>query len=51
MRAVMFEHRFPLNHLIWAAGLDILYLAGGGLVFLIYMREARRRGALMQMGE
>jgi hypothetical protein len=31
--------------------LDVLYLAAGGIVFLIFMRQARKRGALMQMGE
>jgi ABC-2 type transport system permease protein len=51
MRAVMFRQVFPIHHLLWAAGLDVVYLAGGGVVFLIYMRQARRRGALMQMGE
>ena len=51
MRAVMFDGTFPVGEFAAAVGLDILYLAGGGLIFLIYMRQARRRGALMQMGE
>jgi ABC-2 type transport system permease protein len=51
MRAVMFRHQFPLDHFVTAIGLDILFLAGGGAIFMIYMRQARRRGALMQMGE
>ena len=51
MRTVMFQHTFPLGHFFAAAGLDAVYLAGGGLVFLYFMRQARQRGALMQMGE
>jgi ABC-2 type transport system permease protein len=51
MRAVMFHHTFPLHHLVAAAGLDGIFLVGGGIIFLVYMRQARRRGALMQMGE
>jgi ABC-2 type transport system permease protein len=51
MRAVMFHHVFPLDHLIAAVGLDFVWLAAGGVVFLVFMRQARQRGALMQMGE
>ena len=51
MRAVMFEHRFPMDHFLWAVGLDIVYLIAGGLIFLYALRNARKRGALMQMGE
>jgi ABC-2 type transport system permease protein len=51
MRAVMFQHTFPLGHFLAAVGLDFVWLAAGGIVFLIFMRQARRRGALMQMGE
>jgi ABC-2 type transport system permease protein len=51
MRTVMFQHYFPLGHFIVAVGLDIVWLAAGGIVFLVFMRQARRRGALMQMGE
>jgi ABC-2 type transport system permease protein len=51
MRAVMFRHVFPLDHLIAAVGLDFVWLGAGGVVFLVFMRQARRRGALIQMGE
>jgi ABC-2 type transport system permease protein len=51
MRAVMFRDVFPLDHLIAAVGLDFVWLAAGGVVFLVFMRQARRRGALIQMGE
>lgn len=51
MRAVMFEGVFRLDHFFWAAGLDVLYLAIGGVIFLLSFRHARRSGALLQMGE
>jgi ABC-2 type transport system permease protein len=51
MRTVMFQHRFPLDHFFAAVALDIVWLAAGGIIFLVFMRQARRRGALMQMGE
>jgi ABC-2 type transport system permease protein len=51
MRAVMFEARFPLDHFLAAAALDAVYLLIGAIVFLIAFRQARERGALLQMGE
>ena len=51
MRAVMFENHFRTDYFFTAAGLDLLYLALGALIFAIAFRDARRRGALLQMGE
>jgi ABC-2 type transport system permease protein len=51
MRAVMFEHAFRTDYFFSAAGLDLIYLALGALIFSIAFRDARRRGALLQMGE
>src|SRR5579863_8937156 len=51
MRAVMFEHVFRADYLLTAAGLDLIYLALGATIFSIAFRDARRRGALLQMGE
>jgi ABC-2 type transport system permease protein len=51
MRAVMFEGDFRTDYLLTAAGLDLIYLALGALIFSIAFRDARRRGALLQMGE
>ena len=51
MRAVMFQNRFPLDHFLAAAGLDLLYLAIGIVVFLHAFESARRHGALLQTGE
>jgi ABC-2 type transport system permease protein len=51
MRAVMFGHAFRLDYLLSAIGLDLVYLAVGATIFFIAFRDARRRGALLQMGE
>ena len=51
MRAVMFDQVFRLDHFLAAAGLDVVYLLMGGVVFLYAFRRARHRGALLQMGE
>jgi ABC-2 type transport system permease protein len=51
MRTVMFENIFRTDYFFAAIGLDIVYLAIGiGILFLAF-RDARHRGALMQMGE
>ncbi|HEX7968225.1 MAG TPA: ABC transporter permease [Stellaceae bacterium] len=51
MRTVMFEGIFRVDHFLAALALDILYIAFGGAVFLYAFRQARERGALLQMGE
>ena len=47
----MFQGVFRLDHFFWALALDIVYTAFGAVVFLYAFRQARRRGALLQMGE
>jgi len=47
----MFEQRFPLDHFLAAVALDGVYLVIGTIVFLMAFRQARERGALLQMGE
>jgi ABC-2 type transport system permease protein len=51
MRTLLFEHRFRADYLLSAAGLDLIYLTAGAAIFFIAFRDARRRGALLQMGE
>jgi len=51
MRAAMFEHVVRYDHLAWAAGLNVLYMVAGVVVFLFAVRVARQRGLLLQMGE
>lgn len=51
MRAVLFDQAVRLDHLAWAMGLNVIYIVLGVLAFLLAVRVARRRGALLQMGE
>jgi len=51
MRAVLFEHAFRMDYFLGAVALDVVYLAAGAALFFIAFRDARRRGALLQMGE
>lgn len=51
MRTVLFENYFRTDYFLIALGLDVIYLAVGGLLFWLAFRDARRRGALLQMGE
>ena len=51
MRAVLFQGAFRTDYFLAAIGLDLLFLAVGAAIFFIAFRDARRRGALMQMGE
>jgi ABC-2 type transport system permease protein len=51
MRTVLFQHVFRMDHFLAAIGLDLVLLAIGAAIFFIAFRDARHRGALMQMGE
>lgn len=51
MRAVLFEHVFRTDYFLSAVALDLVYLAVGATIFFIAFRNARQRGALLQMGE
>jgi len=51
MRAVLFHHAFRVDYFLGAVALDIVYIAVGALLFALAFRDARRRGALLQMGE
>ncbi len=51
MRAVLFEHTFRTDYFLSAVALDLVFLAIGAAIFFIAFRDARRRGALLQMGE
>src|SRR5262249_44103370 len=51
MRAVLFQGEFRTDYFLAAVALDILYVAIGAAIFFIAFRDARHRGALLQMGE
>ncbi|MCA9472366.1 MAG: ABC transporter permease [Nitrospirales bacterium] len=51
MRQVLLSHQFPSLHLIWAAGLNAVYLTG--MVFWFYrtFNICKERGMLVRVGE
>jgi ABC-2 type transport system permease protein len=51
MRTVLFDQDFRVDYFLSAVGLDLVYILLGTIVFFIAFRNARRRGALLQMGE
>lgn len=51
MRALVQEHRFPMDHFWNAALLNGIYIALGFAVFLLAFRVSRKNGLLLQMGE
>jgi ABC-2 type transport system permease protein len=51
MRAVMASGRMDWDHLGWAVGLNLAWLAAASLLFARQFRAARTRGALLTIGE
>lgn len=51
MRSVLIDQTFRADLIVTAAVLNVAYLTGGIGFFLWMLREARRRGMLLQIGE
>ncbi len=51
MRSTLFGHGFAWGHLFAAIGLNAVYMAMAGWMFLRFFDGARQRGALVQQGE
>lgn len=51
MRSIMFDHVVRFDLLAQAAALNLAYLIGGAIAFLVSFRMARIRGSLHQTGE
>ena len=51
MRAVLLDHTFRLDYLLYALLLNVGYLGLGIGVFLATIHKARERGSLLQSGE
>jgi ABC-2 type transport system permease protein len=51
MRAVLLDHAFRLDYLLYALLLNVGYLGLGIGVFLATVHKARERGSLLQSGE
>jgi ABC-2 type transport system permease protein len=51
MRTIIIEHRFDSGQLLWAFGLNLIYLAVAILFLMQSLKGARNRGALLVVGE
>lgn len=51
MRSIVVHHNFELKFLVYAAGLNALYMALAMVFFLYMVRLARQNGLLLQTGE
>src|SRR5580704_7117725 len=51
MRALLIEHTFRADLMLWSLGLNIVLFGAGMLAFLELLKSARRNGSLMQTGE
>ncbi len=51
MRAVLVGGIFRADYMLWAIGLNLLYIGAALAVFLAIFRKARTDGQLLQMGE
>jgi len=51
MRAVLIDHTVRVDLMMAGAALNIVWLAAGIAGFLIFHRQARERGMLLQVGE
>lgn len=51
MRAILLEHTFNPMDLVWALGLNVVYLAAGYATFSWFLGSARKNGTLLQLGE
>lgn len=51
MRSILADGVFRLDYLLYATGLNVVYLALGLGAFLYVFRVARQRGLLLQIGE
>jgi ABC-2 type transport system permease protein len=51
MRALLIDHVFRADLMLWAFGLNIVLFAGAVFAFLKLLDSARKQGSLMQTGE
>jgi ABC-2 type transport system permease protein len=51
MRALVLNHVFRADLMLWALGLNVLWIAIGATSFVILLRGARKVGSLISVGE
>jgi ABC-2 type transport system permease protein len=51
MRALVIDHAFRADLMLWALGLNLIWLTAGAISFMWLLRASRRSGSLLQIGE
>ena len=51
MRALVLEHTFRMDLMLWAFALNVLWIVAASIGFNMLLNAARRAGALIQVGE
>jgi ABC-2 type transport system permease protein len=51
MRALVVDNVFRTDLMLWALGLNVMWLAAGAYSFMRLLRASKRSGALLQIGE
>ena len=51
MRAILLQGTVEASLMVKALIINAAYLSAGALAFMFYLQDARRRGALVGMGE
>ena len=51
MRALLMEHQFRVDLMLWSLGLNAVLFAAAFISFLVMLNSARRHGSLIQTGE
>jgi ABC-2 type transport system permease protein len=51
MRALVIDYVFRADLMLWALGLNILWLIAGAVSFMMLLGASRRSGSLLQIGE
>jgi ABC-2 type transport system permease protein len=51
MRALLIEHVFRADLMLWALALNAVYFTAAVGIFLVLLDSARRQGTLLQTGE
>ena len=51
MRAILFDHVFRADLMLWALAINVVLISVASVVFLKLLDSARRVGSLMAIGE
>ncbi len=51
MRALVIDHVFRADLMLWAFGLNLAWITAGALSFMFLLRSSKRSGSLIQIGE